>query len=393
MMEKLFRMGLLATLVFLIAVSLGLAAEEEGLGLDRHFIKAKGEPISIGVLLPLTGPSSRQAKITMQCLDIALDEVNDHGGVLGRPIKFIVEDTEGRPKVAMEGVHKLIDVHKVPVVFGTYASGTGLPVAEYANKKKTILLGMWSTHKFAEVGPFAFSVMGLDPLMSKNIVEFAIEDSGQKKFGILFLNNEWGRSQAGSIKEEVLKRGGEILVEVYFELSKTDYRPEIRQVLAAKPPGIFYAGYEKDTRLIFKQSYELGVRSKDNWYFPYGTAGAYAAIPETAEGLRATLVANPENYRYKGLAKKFKKLTGEDLELAYAIPWYDKVWVWSLAANMAHTTDPETVKEALYAVGEIYKSASMAGDIRFDEDGMQLVQPVLKLVMRSGKFVPLEAKK
>ena len=117
----------------------------------------------------------------------------------------------------------------------------------------------------------------------------------------------------------------------------------------------------------------------------------HAAIPETAEGLRATLVANPGNYRYKELARRFKKLTGEDLELAYAIPWYDKVWVWALAANMANTTDPEVLKEALYGVGEIYKSASGGGDLRFDEDGMQLVQPVLKLVMRDGKFVPLEA--
>ena len=76
-----------------------------GPGSDR--VRAE-DPVKIGVLIPLTGASAFGGKKELIGIQIAIDEVNQAGGVLGRKLEIIVEDTESRPKAAMDGIHKLV---------------------------------------------------------------------------------------------------------------------------------------------------------------------------------------------------------------------------------------------------------------------------------------------
>ena len=94
------------------------------------------ESVKIGVLIPLTGSSAFGGKKELIGIQIAVDEVNQLGGVLGRKLELIVEDTESRPQAAMDGIHKLVDVNNVPLVIGCHNSSSTIPSATYANSRE-----------------------------------------------------------------------------------------------------------------------------------------------------------------------------------------------------------------------------------------------------------------
>ena len=85
------------------------------------------EPVEIGVILSLTGPIGPHGQDALHASQLAVEEINKAGGVLGRPMKLIVEDTKSRPKSAVEAAHKLADVNKISVCLGGWSSGIALP--------------------------------------------------------------------------------------------------------------------------------------------------------------------------------------------------------------------------------------------------------------------------
>jgi branched-chain amino acid transport system substrate-binding protein len=124
----------------------------------------QGEPVKIGVLIGLTGSSAVAGNDSYKCMQIAADEVNAAGGVLGRPIKLVVQDDEGRPKGGVDGANLLADVEKVSVAIGGYSSGIALPAGQVFNEKKVVWVTDATTNKLKTVGPYVFDTAGLDEL-------------------------------------------------------------------------------------------------------------------------------------------------------------------------------------------------------------------------------------
>jgi branched-chain amino acid transport system substrate-binding protein len=117
-------------------------------GLFSGFAVA-AEPMEIGVIFSLTGPIVPHGQDALHASQLAVEEINKAGGVLGRPMKLIVEDTESRPKSAVEAAHKLADVNKITVCLGGWSSGIALPTAEYLIIRKQLYeMGVRDFSKF-----------------------------------------------------------------------------------------------------------------------------------------------------------------------------------------------------------------------------------------------------
>ncbi|MEE9535957.1 MAG: ABC transporter substrate-binding protein, partial [Desulfobacterales bacterium] len=93
------------------------------------------DTFKIGALVPVTGTQAVMAEDLATGLKLAVEEVNAAGGVLGKPIELIIEDTETRPAPGMDAARKLIDVDQVKVITGGFSSGVSLPIAKYAQGK------------------------------------------------------------------------------------------------------------------------------------------------------------------------------------------------------------------------------------------------------------------
>src|SRR6202011_3912194 len=102
-------------------------------------VRAQGAALSLGVLTPLTGAGSFDGPRMLKAMQAVANDINAAGGLLGRKIELVVEDDETNPEAAVRAAHKLVDVDKVPVIMGTWASAVTTAVAPVCWESRTFL--------------------------------------------------------------------------------------------------------------------------------------------------------------------------------------------------------------------------------------------------------------
>src|SRR5215472_2833512 len=101
--------------------------------------RAQAASLTLGVLTPLTGAGSFDGPRMLKAMQAVASDINAAGGVMGRKIELVVEDDETNPEPAVRAAHKLVDVNKVPVIMGTWASAVTTAVAPVCWESKTFL--------------------------------------------------------------------------------------------------------------------------------------------------------------------------------------------------------------------------------------------------------------
>jgi branched-chain amino acid transport system substrate-binding protein len=347
---------------------------------------AKG-PVVIGSISPLTGTNATQGNDMKNGEQLAMEEINAAGGVLGRPLKILFEDTESRPKGGIDAVHKLVEVNKVPAIVGAYSSGISLPTGEYTNAQKIVQVAVGSTSpSLRKVGPYFFDSIGLDEVIGQELAKFAMEDSRAKRFASITVNNPFGIGIEIWTKVYVEQHGGEVVTLVRYDERKPDYRAEIERLFSKNPEAIFFTAYGTESRLILKQAYEMGLKPPKGWWADYLTMWVNEVIPETAEGIKG-MESGIGFGRYEHYRDAYVKRFGKEPMTAYGAYGYDAVWLVALAINFANSTKPDDIRKALFPVSKIYFGAT--GDKTFDKDGMQAidfyVRYITKVVTEAGK--------
>ncbi|MBS3789162.1 ABC transporter substrate-binding protein [Candidatus Bipolaricaulota bacterium] len=373
-MKKSYR-SISTLLVVALSMSLllvGSVHADEGL-------KPSGKPVELGAIYPLTGAGQLEGSEMEKATKIAIDEINQAGGVLGRPLKVIFEDNETRPKAAVNAAHKLVNVDNVPVVLGSYSSGNSLPIGEYLNKKEIVQISLSTSPAMRDLGPWTFDVCGLDEMMGLRTAEFAMEDTGQKKFAILVMNNPYGIGIAKWNRKAIEKAGGEVVTEVRYTRGKTDYRSELQKLFSEDPPAVIYTAYGKEAKLIRKQAYELNLEPKYGWYASWFTLSTSAAVPETVVGTKG-MVGVYRGGSAESFNEKFKERYGHLPKTCWGHYAYDWTMMAAMAINFSNSTDPNQIRQALPKIDHMYRGVSGGGDKRFDKDGMQVKESYQKMV-------------
>lgn len=355
-------------------------------------VAAEEKPIYIGILAPITGTQAVMSEDLITGSVLAQEEINAAGGVLGRRLELIIEDTETRPAPGMDAGRKLVGVDKVPVISGGFSSGVALPIAKYCQEQGIVGIFQPPTSPlFREVGSYIFLTNVLDNYKGKVIAEFAIEDSGKNKFGLMFPNNAFGIMLMKETIKNLERLGAEIVTEVVYELNKVDYKAELQRLFAKDPEVIIGTWYAKEGLVTVKQAYEMGLLNVDKvpWYCPEMTSSFAAAmedIPEVLEGIKGLNPLAPGSL----FMEKFKKKMGREPITAYAAMNYDALIMIAMAINFANSVDPTAIRDALPKIDDWYRGQSTGGDKRFDKDGMQGFGSYEKLIVKSGKNVPYE---
>jgi len=348
------------------------------------------EPFKVGILCPITGTQAVMSEDLMTGFKLAQEEINAAGGVLGRPIELIIEDTETRPAPGMDAARKLIEVDRVKIISGGFSSGVALPIAKYCQERGILAVFQPPTSPlFRDVGDYIFLTNVLDNYKGKVIADFSVEDSGKKKFGLMFMNNAFGQA----LKKEAIKNlnatGAKIVTEVDYELNKVDYKAELQRLFSRNPEVVIGTYYAKEGMVTAKQAYEMGFLNVDKvpWYCPEMTssfASALNEIPQVLEGMKGLNPLQPGSLYFE----KFKKKMGRDPITAYAAMNYDALILIAMAANFARSTDPKAIRDNLRKVDDWYKGQSTGGDKRFDKDGMQGFGQYEKVIIKGGKLLP-----
>ncbi|MBK1667568.1 hypothetical protein CKO28_05920 [Rhodovibrio sodomensis] len=363
---------------------------------------AAGEPIQLGQLTSLTGTNAVVGQDMERGMQLAVQRVNngyevpmDGGetrklgpGLLdGRQVEVIVENTESRPASAMDAVRKLVNVDDVPVVIGEFSSGISVPTGQFTNRNQTVQISVGSTSpKLAEIGPYMFNAIGLDNIMGAELAQFAMQDSGVKKFASITPNNPFGVGLELNACKTVKQAGGACTRTVRYELNKSDYRPEIKQLFRGDTKAGFFTAYGTEARLILRQMYESGKEMPKGWYADYMTmwSNEVKEIPQVAEGIKGLVVGVDSNFYDTEYAEAYEREFGEAPLTAFGGYAYDAAMMAMLAIDQAGSTKPKQIAEALHEVADDYRGVT--GDKAVNENGMQKSESYQRKIFKDGKL-------
>jgi branched-chain amino acid transport system substrate-binding protein len=227
-----------------------------------------GEPIKIGFSMALTGPLAANGKQALLGMKIWEEETNAKGGLLGRPVKLIYYDDKSAP-AEVPGIYtKLIDVDKVDLVLGPYATAMAAPAMPVImQKKKTfiILFGLDVNHEFNYDRFFAMIPTGPNtkPSFTEGVFEVAAQQNPKPQtLALVAADQEFSRNACEGARENNKKFKFKVVYDKSYPPTTTDFTPIVRAIQAANPDIVIVCSYPLDSVGMVKAVNELNYKPK-----------------------------------------------------------------------------------------------------------------------------------
>lgn len=315
---------------------------------------SSGETIKVGILHSLSGTMAISEKSVVDAEQLAIEEINAAGGILGKQIEAIVEDGASDWPTFAEKARKLIDQDKVVSVFGGWTSASRKAVLPVFEEKKHLL---WYPVQYEgqECSNNIFYTGAAPNQQIEPAVDWLLENKG-KKFFLIGSDYVFPRTANTIIKAQLKELGGETVGEDYLPLGNTEVTPIITKIRAALPEGgVIFNTLNGDSNVaFFKQLQGAGLTPDKYPVMSVSIAEeeVKAIGPEYLKGHYAAwnyfqTVDTPRNQEF---VKAFKAKYGEDrvtndpMEAAYI-----GVYLWKQAVEQAGTADDlEAVRKAAY---------------------------------------------
>ncbi len=331
------------------------------------------EPIVIAAFMPLSTAVGSDIK---RGIELAVHEVNAAGGVLGKPLKVIFEDTGPEP-VGVSLVKKVLERHRASLFLEGYLKGVSSEAVEYLRERRMVQIPIGWDYPF-------FNLMDLKTT-GNELGKFALSDSGAERVGFIKVDNVIGKEIGEWVKKVVEQSGGKVVSEVTYAGDQRDYFERLKTLFRHEPQIVFFIPIGAETRLILQQTSQIGFKVKTGWYSPYIDLWKNYLIPEIAEGIKGIGVGIDATlyskfiYKFKG---KFNEVPKTILS-AYA---YDAIKFTALTLNRAKSEKPDIFVRAWADSSQTHRGVT--GNQKFDQFGRQIPQKYGTVVYEKGELVP-----
>ncbi|HYH22904.1 MAG TPA: ABC transporter substrate-binding protein [Azospirillum sp.] len=346
------------------------------------------EPIRIGVVTPLSGTYAPIGQQIRWGLELATKEVNDKGGILGRPVELLFEDEEANPSVAVQKAEKLFQVAQVDFLTGTVNSGSTLAVGQVAERNDRLIA---TTVSYADsitgdkCSPNVFRVNARAGQQSAALAEWLSKEKPKSKVFFLGPDYEMGRSTVASFKEAATAKGATDAGEVFAPLGNKDYSQYFGQLRASRPGVLYTSMAGNDTVRLLSQLDEYGLLRNVT---VVGASGAVTsqnldAIGKAAEGFVTGVGYSPEidTPENKAFLDAFRTAYKTDPDL-FAADSYGLIHFYKAAAEKAGGTETAKVREAMRGI----RWQTPQGIKTMRAGDHQAIQDMYVVQVRGGKF-------
>src|SRR5437588_2088468 len=222
------------------------------------------QDIVIGEFASLTGSEATFGINSSNGVELAKQEINNAGGVLGRKIKTVIEDDQSKPGQPSSAVKKWIASDKAIAIVGEIASSRSLEAAPICQEAKIPMVSPGSTNpRVTEVGDYIFRVCFIDPFQGTVMATFALDNLHAKKVAVLQdVKSDYSKGLAQFFKEYFTSHGGQIVADLSYTGGGTDkdFRAQLTKIKVAQPDAIFVPGYYTEAGLIARQARSLGIK-------------------------------------------------------------------------------------------------------------------------------------
>ena len=255
-------------ILFVALLALGCAHRSGAAGGSR-------EAIHVGVILSLTGSLASFGSSTLDGAQLAVDELNAAGGVLGRPLALDVWDDQGKAEIAAALAGQLTQDRSVVALLGEVSSSLSRAIAPVAQQAGVPMVVPASTNPaVTSVGDRIFRVCFIDPYQGEAMAHYAWESLGSRRVSVLVDDSsDYALGLTDSFQRSFVGLGGTIVSVGHYAQAEVDFSAQIAELQPLGPDAIYVPGYYTEVALIARQARERGVSARllggDGWDSDY----------------------------------------------------------------------------------------------------------------------------
>ena len=323
--------------------------------------------VTIGAVYPLTGGVAYDGQTKLNGAQIAVDEVNAAGGVLGETLVLETEDGACNPAQSVAAAEKLITETEVAAILGAFCSSSSGSVMEVAQKYGIPhMTGVSTATSLTERGnPWFFRATATTGLLADAFGQ-AIMDTGAKKFAFFVVNDDWGRAVAESYGNKINELGGEVVATEIFSRDESDLFPYVTKIKAAAPDAVITAANTQQAANLTTQLRQLGITVPIMGEGSFASQAYLDLVEDMGEGVVGLVeyVPSIDSEKNKAFVEEYVSRYVEE-PTKFSAAGYNTVHIMADAINRAGSTDPEAIKEALAATD----FDGLTGNVKFADNG------------------------
>jgi branched-chain amino acid transport system substrate-binding protein len=342
--------------------------------------------VKIGVYLSLSGPTDSYGISAKNGFDMALDEVNEAGGLLGKNVRLITIDDSSRSYLAVMAVKKLVENEGVCAILGEVISSRTHAAAPFCQAAEIPMVTPASTHpEITKVGNYIFRTCFIDPFQGEVMASFAYDKLDLRTVAsFMDLKNEYSMNLGRIFNDRFAELGGKVVTTEFYSEGDSVFSFQLRKIQNSDPQAVFLPGYFSEVGRIAKQARKIGLDvpfiGTDGWDSP--------RLLETAgDELEGSYFSNHFSPQIdlpavRNFVEKYKALYNGETPDAIAVLAYDAARVLFDAIKRAGTDDPRMIRNALADTKDF---PGVIGPITIDEN-RNAIKPAVILKIEDGKF-------
>jgi branched-chain amino acid transport system substrate-binding protein len=328
----------------------------------------KSDDIKVGVYGPFTGGSAPMGVSMRNGVQLAVEEINAAGGVMGKKIVMVDRDDEAKNERGGQIMQELLDKENVVAVLGPINTGVANASTNYPNKKKVpqiinVSAGAKVNDYFKEVEEnYIFRIAANDPIQAKAVVAEALK-RGYKKAALLCDDTNFGQSGRHQMELALEANGMKPVYVGKFKIKDTDMTAQLQEAKAAKADVLLVWGIGPELAAVSNSMDRIGWKvdrigswtlAMSNYIVNAGKNGNGTTMPQTFIELSA---ATPRQIKF--VEDYRKKYNENPMQSAVsAAQGYDSVYLLKMAIQQANSTEGKAIKAALEDLKETYEGVT-----------------------------------
>jgi len=348
------------------------------------------EPIKLGEVSPKTGKEAALGQQARRGVQLALEEINARGGVLGRPLVVVSEDNRSRPGESATSAKKLLSRDKVVALIAGGTSSHCLEMAPLAQGARVPMVASTATAtEVTEKRDYVFRTCFIDPFQGAVLARFAHTTLKARRVALLTsVSSTYSVGLSKVFRERFKALGGELVADQKYSEGDKDFRAQLTAIKALKPDAIAATGSYVEAALICKQARELGLTvplfGGDSWEAPEFLAIGGKAVEGAFLASHYSSSSNaPE---VAAFVKKYAARFGGEIPDSMAPLAYDATLILAAAIARAGTTDGPKLRDALAATKDF---PGVTGRTTIDAQRNASKSAVI-LTVKDGRFAYVE---
>lgn len=347
------------------------------------------DTIKIGFLGGLTGNHAHYGIETLKGMEMAVEDINNAGGVLGKKLEIIQGDHGSNISQAASVTQKLI-TQGVAAIVGDPTTGITKSVAPICQQNKIVLMSAGAVGTgVLEIGDYIFRDCLPDVVAAPGQVKYLKEELGWNKVALVTTTGlDYSESLTDIFKPALAKYGIEIVAEETIMEGDTNFSAVVTSLSTKEFDGVIFTGYYTEGALFLKEMRKQGLKQVIAGGDGLLGKELYELGGEAAEGSMVytgfAVDMERASEKTKAFIEKYKAKNNNKLPDMFAAQGYDAVMWLADAMKEANSTDPTVYREVL---AKTKGWEGVTGTITLDENREPIKSPVYILEVKNGQFV------